>query len=143
MGRIGEESEGYVSENLKLKESVGEDEKNEILRLNKGIKEKFPSIEKLCIGENFSPARAKPRRATEIGNAHPSIWILLFLPYPPCNSKLQLLAVPAGKEKCHVTLNDKTVVTVPHLAMAISDTSWSTLPDELSTISSYLQAVAV
>nr|GLL35301.1 stress-response A/B barrel domain-containing protein UP3-like [Ipomoea trifida] len=47
MGRISEESEGYVSENLKLKESVGEDEKYEILRVNKGIKEKFPSIEKL------------------------------------------------------------------------------------------------
>ncbi|XP_031107456.1 stress-response A/B barrel domain-containing protein UP3-like [Ipomoea triloba] len=43
---------------LKLKESVGENEKNEILRVNKGIKEKFPSIEQLCVGENFS-ARAK------------------------------------------------------------------------------------
>ncbi|XP_019192668.1 PREDICTED: stress-response A/B barrel domain-containing protein UP3-like [Ipomoea nil] len=44
---------------LKLKESVGENEKNEVLRVNKGIKEKFPSIEQLCVGENFSPARAK------------------------------------------------------------------------------------
>lgn len=44
---------------LKLKENVGENDKNEILRVNKGIKEKFPSIEQVSVGENFSPARAK------------------------------------------------------------------------------------
>nr|GLL27798.1 stress-response A/B barrel domain-containing protein UP3-like [Ipomoea trifida] len=44
---------------LKLKEDLGENEKNEILTVTKGIKEKFPSINQLSVGENFSPARAK------------------------------------------------------------------------------------
>lgn len=44
---------------LKLKENLGEDEKNEIMGVIGGIKEKFPSIEQLSYGENFSPARAK------------------------------------------------------------------------------------
>lgn len=44
---------------LKLKENLGESEKGEILRVTRGIKEKFPSIDQLSVGENLSPARAK------------------------------------------------------------------------------------
>lgn len=44
---------------LKLKEGLGELEKNEVLGVVKGIKEKFPSLEQLTVGENFSPGRAK------------------------------------------------------------------------------------
>ncbi|XP_022888481.1 stress-response A/B barrel domain-containing protein UP3 [Olea europaea var. sylvestris] len=44
---------------LKLKEGVEESGKNEIFGVVKGIKDKFPSIEQLSVGENFSPGRAK------------------------------------------------------------------------------------
>lgn len=44
---------------LKLKENLGEDEKNEIMGVIGGIREKLPSIEQLSYGENFSPERAK------------------------------------------------------------------------------------
>ncbi|XP_071911192.1 stress-response A/B barrel domain-containing protein UP3-like [Coffea arabica] len=44
---------------LKLKEGSGEDERNEVLAVIGGIKEKFPGIEQLSFGENFSPGRAK------------------------------------------------------------------------------------
>ncbi|KAL2553800.1 Stress responsive alpha-beta barrel domain protein [Forsythia ovata] len=44
---------------MKLKEGVEESGKNEILKVVKGIKQKFPSIEQLSVGENFSPGRAK------------------------------------------------------------------------------------
>lgn len=44
---------------LKLKEECGEKEKEEILGVIGGIKEKFPVIDQLSYGENFSPARAK------------------------------------------------------------------------------------
>ncbi|KAL8035991.1 hypothetical protein ABFX02_12G130600 [Erythranthe guttata] len=44
---------------LKLKEGAGEGGKGEVLGVLKGIREKFPSIEQLTVGENFSPARAK------------------------------------------------------------------------------------
>nr|GMD49644.1 hypothetical protein B296_00031614 [Ipomoea batatas] len=55
----------------------------------------------------------------------------------------KLFPVPARKEKCHVPLNNKAIVTVPDLAMAIPNTSWSALPYQLSTICSYLQTVGV
>ncbi|KAL3825366.1 hypothetical protein ACJIZ3_021395 [Penstemon smallii] len=41
---------------LKLKE---EGSKSEVLKVVRGVKDKFPSIEQLTVGENFSPARAK------------------------------------------------------------------------------------
>ena len=44
---------------LKLKENLGEDVKNEVLGVIKGIKENFGGIEQITCGENFSPARAK------------------------------------------------------------------------------------
>lgn len=44
---------------LKLKEDLEEEEKNELLGVIGGIKEKFPDIELLSLGENISPARAK------------------------------------------------------------------------------------
>ncbi|KAG8367176.1 hypothetical protein BUALT_Bualt16G0045400 [Buddleja alternifolia] len=44
---------------LKLKEGVGERGKSEVLGVLRGIKEKFPSIEQMTAGENFSPGRAK------------------------------------------------------------------------------------
>ncbi|MCD9646231.1 hypothetical protein HAX54_035919 [Datura stramonium] len=44
---------------LKLKENLGENEKSQVLSAVGGIKEKFPGIQQLTVGENFSPARAK------------------------------------------------------------------------------------
>ncbi|KAJ9168023.1 hypothetical protein P3X46_019602 [Hevea brasiliensis] len=44
---------------LKLKENLGEDVKNEILAVIKGIKGSFGEINQITCGENFSPARAK------------------------------------------------------------------------------------
>ncbi|KAK4415745.1 Stress-response A/B barrel domain-containing protein UP3 [Sesamum alatum] len=44
---------------LKLKEGTGESGKSEVLGSLSGIKQKFPSIEQLTAGENFSPGRAK------------------------------------------------------------------------------------
>lgn len=44
---------------LKLKDGAGEGGKSEVLRVVRGIREKFPSIEQLTAGENFSPGRAK------------------------------------------------------------------------------------
>ncbi|KAL0333714.1 UNVERIFIED_CONTAM: Stress-response A/B barrel domain-containing protein UP3 [Sesamum angustifolium] len=44
---------------LKLKDGAGESGKSEVLRVVSGVKEKFPSIEQLTAGENFSPGRAK------------------------------------------------------------------------------------
>ncbi|XP_058001929.1 stress-response A/B barrel domain-containing protein UP3 isoform X2 [Hevea brasiliensis] len=44
---------------LKLKENLGEEVKDEILALIKGIKGSFGEINQITCGENFSPARAK------------------------------------------------------------------------------------
>ncbi|XP_075079619.1 stress-response A/B barrel domain-containing protein UP3 [Nicotiana tabacum] len=44
---------------LKLKENLGENEKSQVLSAVGGIKEKFPGIEQLTVGENFSPGRGK------------------------------------------------------------------------------------
>ncbi|KAI3447195.1 hypothetical protein Pfo_003860 [Paulownia fortunei] len=44
---------------LKLKEGAGESATGEVLGVVRGIREKFPSIEQLTVGENFSPGRAK------------------------------------------------------------------------------------
>ncbi|KAK0571315.1 hypothetical protein LWI29_014020 [Acer saccharum] len=44
---------------LKLKENLGEEVKDEVLGVIKGLKEKFGAIEEITCGENFSPARAK------------------------------------------------------------------------------------
>lgn len=44
---------------LKQKEGTGESGKSEVLGSVRGIKHKFPSIEQLSVGENFSPGRAK------------------------------------------------------------------------------------
>ncbi|KAK6139653.1 hypothetical protein DH2020_026605 [Rehmannia glutinosa] len=44
---------------LKLKEGTGDSGKSEVLGTLKGVEEKFPSIEQLTVGENFSPGRAK------------------------------------------------------------------------------------
>ncbi|XP_073034384.1 stress-response A/B barrel domain-containing protein UP3 [Primulina eburnea] len=52
---------------LKLKEDAGERGKNEVLKVLRGIKEKFPSIEQLTVGENFSPGRNKGFSICSIG----------------------------------------------------------------------------
>lgn len=52
---------------LKLKEDAGEGGKNEVLKVLRGIKEKFPSIEQLTVGENFSPGRNKGFSICSIG----------------------------------------------------------------------------
>nr|XP_043636765.1 stress-response A/B barrel domain-containing protein UP3 [Erigeron canadensis] len=44
---------------LKLKENLGENEKNEVLDVIGGIKNEFKSIQELSVGENFSHDRAK------------------------------------------------------------------------------------
>lgn len=52
---------------LKLKEESGEGGKNEVLKVLRGIKEKFPSIVQLTVGENFSPGRNKGFSICSIG----------------------------------------------------------------------------
>ena len=84
-----------------------------------------------------------PASAKEVWYAHSCIWVLLFLPYSPRNSQLQLLPVSTGEEKCHVPLDNETVMAVPDLPVAISDASWGTLPYELPAICTNLQTVAV
>ncbi|CAI9100696.1 OLC1v1037852C1 [Oldenlandia corymbosa var. corymbosa] len=44
---------------LKLKDNLEETEKNQLLGIIEGLKDKFPSIQELSVGENFSPARCK------------------------------------------------------------------------------------
>ncbi|XP_010469686.1 PREDICTED: stress-response A/B barrel domain-containing protein UP3-like [Camelina sativa] len=44
---------------LKLKEDVSDEAKSEITGVVKGLGEKFPGIDQITVGENFSPARAK------------------------------------------------------------------------------------
>ncbi|KAI4335235.1 hypothetical protein L6164_013901 [Bauhinia variegata] len=44
---------------LKLKENLGDEVKNEILGVIRGIKDNFRQISQLTSGENFSPGRAK------------------------------------------------------------------------------------
>ncbi|CAD5320064.1 unnamed protein product [Arabidopsis thaliana] len=44
---------------LKLKEDVADEAKSEITGVIKGLSEKFPGIDQITVGENFSPARAK------------------------------------------------------------------------------------
>ncbi|XP_010510173.1 PREDICTED: stress-response A/B barrel domain-containing protein UP3-like [Camelina sativa] len=44
---------------LKLKEDVSDEAKSEITGVIKGLGEKFPGIDQITVGENFSPARAK------------------------------------------------------------------------------------
>jgi hypothetical protein len=81
--------------------------------------------------------------ATKVRYAHSCFWTLLFLPYPPGNSKLQLLPIPTREEKCHISLNYETVMTIPDLPVAISDTSRGTLPYKFPAISSDLKAIAI
>lgn len=44
---------------LKLKENLGEEAKNEVLGVIKGIKDGFEGVSEISCGENFSPGRAK------------------------------------------------------------------------------------
>lgn len=44
---------------LKVKENISEEVKTEITGVIKGLSEKFPGIDQITVGENFSPARAK------------------------------------------------------------------------------------
>ncbi|VVA98545.1 unnamed protein product [Arabis nemorensis] len=44
---------------LKVKENVSDEAKSEIVDVIKGLREKFPGIGQITVGENFSPARAK------------------------------------------------------------------------------------
>lgn len=67
----------------------------------------------------------------------------LLLPNSTRDAQLELLAVPAREKESHATLNNKTVKTVPHLAVAVSDAAWDPLPDHLAAIASNLKAVAV
>lgn len=81
--------------------------------------------------------------ATEIRYAHPSIRIRLFFPYSSSNSELKLLPIPTREKKCHTSLDDKTVVAVPNLTMAIPDTSWSALPNHLPSICPNFKAIPI
>ncbi|KAI3443575.1 hypothetical protein Pfo_000240 [Paulownia fortunei] len=49
---------------LKLKAGTGESGKREVWGVVRGVKEKFPSIEQLTVGENFSPG--EPRGLKEL-----------------------------------------------------------------------------
>ncbi|KAL1210183.1 Stress-response A/B barrel domain-containing protein UP3 [Cardamine amara subsp. amara] len=44
---------------LKVKENLSDEAKTEITGVIKGLSEKFPGIDQITVGENFSPARAK------------------------------------------------------------------------------------
>lgn len=44
---------------LKLKEDVADEAKSEITGVIKGLSEKFPGIDQITVGENFSPGRSK------------------------------------------------------------------------------------
>lgn len=44
---------------LKVKEGLGEQESDEVLGVIAGIKDKFPVIDQISFGKNFSPDRAK------------------------------------------------------------------------------------
>lgn len=81
--------------------------------------------------------------ATEVWYAHPSIWILLLLPYPPSNSQLQLFSIPTREEESHVSLDNETIMAVPDLLVAISNTSWGTLPYEFPPICPDLKAITI
>ncbi|KAL9224222.1 hypothetical protein vseg_000283 [Gypsophila vaccaria] len=52
---------------LKLKEGLGDKEKEDVLGVIGGLKDKFDGIEQLSFGENFSPARAKGFSLASIG----------------------------------------------------------------------------
>lgn len=70
-------------------------------------------------------------------------WVLLFFPYPPCNSQLQFFLVSSGEEKCHVSLYYEAIMAVSDLLVAIPNASRVALPDKFSVISSNLEAVTV
>lgn len=80
---------------------------------------------------------------TEVGDAHPSIWVLLFLPYSPCNSKLQLFSVAPREKQSHIPLYNKPIVAVPHLPVTIPYASRGSLPYEFPAISPNFQAITV
>ncbi|KAH0463610.1 hypothetical protein IEQ34_008192 [Dendrobium chrysotoxum] len=71
----------------------------------------------------------------------PYFRILLFLPYPACDSQLQLLPVASGKEECHTPVNYEPIKAVSNLGMAIANTSRIALPYKLPTSSPNLKAV--
>lgn len=52
---------------LKLKENLGEKEKNEVVNAIKGLKGKFSLIDQLTVGENISQARTKGFSIASIG----------------------------------------------------------------------------
>ncbi len=81
--------------------------------------------------------------ATEVWYAHPSIWILLLLPYPPSNSQLQFFSIPTREEESHISLDNETIMAVPYLLVAISDTSCGALPYEFPPICPNLKAITI
>ncbi|KAA8523303.1 hypothetical protein F0562_009726 [Nyssa sinensis] len=96
---------------LKLKEGLGDKEKQEVLGVIGGIKEYFGSIDQLSLGENFSPARAK-------GFSIASIAIL------PGLSELEALdsnaeLVNSQKEKARDLL--ESVIVLDYLASVVLD----------------------
>lgn len=68
---------------------------------------------------------------------------LLLLPNPTSYPEFQLLPIASGEEKGHVTLDDKTVETVPDLPVTVPNTPWHSLPNHLPPISPNLKTVTV
>lgn len=81
--------------------------------------------------------------AAKVWYAHYTIWILLFFPYPPGNSKLQLLPIPTGEEEGHASLDNETVMAVPNFPVTIPDTSRGAFPNKLPVAASNFKTVAV
>ncbi|KAI3802835.1 hypothetical protein L1987_30978 [Smallanthus sonchifolius] len=84
---------------LKLKEDLGENEKSRVLEVIGGIKDEFPAIEQLSVGENFSHDRAK-------GYTIASVAVLADLEALDSNAEL----VKLQKEKVKDSIESVVVV---------------------------------
>jgi hypothetical protein len=67
----------------------------------------------------------------------------LFLPNSPSDPQFELLPFSTREEQGHVPLDDKPIIAIPDLPMAVSDAPGNPLPDHFAASASYLQAVAV
>lgn len=80
--------------------------------------------------------------ATEIWYAG-TVRGLLLLPDPAGDPQLQLLSVAPREEQRHVPLDDEAIMAVPHLPVAVPDTSGGALPYHFPAICADLKAVAI
>ena len=67
----------------------------------------------------------------------------LFPPNSTSNPQLQLLSVSTREEERNVALDNKAIVTVTNLPVAVPYASGNPLPDHLTSVGSNLQAVTI